>query len=71
MLPSDMFIMLHRVETYRKMEKETGQQQPFIKAASAINAAEVVACAEMGCQGVSRRSVSLRARPPCCANWSF
>ena len=40
------------IETYRKLEAETGQTMPWIKSASFINAKEAIANGEMGCQGV-------------------
>lgn len=43
----------YSIEAYRKLEAETGKPQPWIKSASFITAAEAIANAEMGCQGVS------------------
>lgn len=45
--------MMQIIECYRKMEKETGKQMPWIKSASFINAKEAIANGEMGCQGAT------------------
>ncbi|TGJ79417.1 hypothetical protein E0Z10_g9347 [Xylaria hypoxylon] len=41
------------IETYRRLHKETGKEQPFVKLASFLSAKEAMAAAEMGCHSAT------------------
>ena len=45
--------ILQILEAYRRLYKETGQDQPLMKNASFVNAEEAMAAGEMGCQSVT------------------
>ncbi|EPE08541.1 transaldolase [Ophiostoma piceae UAMH 11346] len=45
--------ILQILEAYRRLYKETGQDQPLMKNASFVNAEESMAAGEMGCQSVT------------------
>ncbi|KAI1822160.1 hypothetical protein F4861DRAFT_551005 [Xylaria intraflava] len=45
--------MLQIIETYKRLYKETGKEQPFVKLASFISAKEAMAAGEMGCQSAT------------------
>lgn len=45
--------MIHILETYKRLAKETGKEQPMVKSASFISAKEALACGEMGCQSAT------------------
>ncbi|GKT42719.1 transaminase htyB [Colletotrichum spaethianum] len=41
------------IETYKRLYRETGQEQPFVKNASFISAKEAMAAGEMGCHSAT------------------
>jgi len=41
--------MIHILETYKRLYKETGKEQPMVKSASFISPKEAMAAGEMGC----------------------
>lgn len=41
--------MIHIIETYKRLYKQTGKEQPLVKGASYISAKEAMATGEMGC----------------------
>ncbi|KAF7593230.1 hypothetical protein BBP40_011771 [Aspergillus hancockii] len=45
--------IVQMLETYRRLYRETGKQQPLIKNASFINAKEAMAAGEMGCHSAT------------------
>ncbi|KAI1421156.1 hypothetical protein F5Y12DRAFT_790225 [Xylaria sp. FL1777] len=45
--------MIQIIETYKRLYKETGKQQPLVKLASFIGVKEVMAAAEMGCHSAT------------------
>lgn len=45
--------VIHILEAYTKLYKETGKEQPLIVMASNANLAEVLANAELGCQHIT------------------
>ncbi|KAI0505985.1 hypothetical protein F5B22DRAFT_651149 [Xylaria bambusicola] len=45
--------IIHILETYKRLYKETGKEQPFVKLASFLSAKEAMAAAEMGCHSAT------------------
>ncbi|KAI6397312.1 hypothetical protein MCOR20_009600 [Pyricularia oryzae] len=62
--------LVHILETYRRLYKETGKMQPLVKNASFISVEEAMAAAEMGCQSatLSREILTKLAETPYDAN---
>ncbi|KAI6363989.1 hypothetical protein MCOR25_005725 [Pyricularia grisea] len=58
--------LVHIIETYRRLYKETGKMQPLVKNASFISVEEAMAAAEMGCQSatLSREILTKLAETP-------
>ncbi|TLS21562.1 uncharacterized protein PpBr36_10291 [Pyricularia pennisetigena] len=58
--------LVHILETYRRLYKETGKMQPLVKSASFISVQEAMAAAEMGCQSatLSREILTKLAETP-------
>lgn len=52
--------MVQMFELYKQLAAKTGKDQPMIKGASNITAAEVLACAEMGVQHITILSPVLK-----------
>ncbi|GAW13049.1 hypothetical protein ANO14919_024270 [Xylariales sp. No.14919] len=45
--------MIQIIETYKRLHKETGKEQPFVKLASFLSAKEAMAAAELGCHSAT------------------
>ncbi|KAI0873756.1 hypothetical protein GGS24DRAFT_490483 [Hypoxylon argillaceum] len=45
--------MMRIIETYKRLYKETGKEQPFVKLASFLSAKEAMAAGEMGCHSAT------------------